>query len=389
MAKRPTTSRRKAPKELVSIAAAAAGVEAGALANLAEGIANYEINTVADLTAAASRVRRTPTVQELVDPAFTLPEPQRVTDDEIGKPMTKGEAVSRPLPNIDERSVCIAVVRGKFGNMKKASTGSITVDADKAMLALSKRLLNSPELRDIEQLDRQIQEYLTNLCLPSLFKTGVYRLPIPLVEQVEKALNEFKERRDLLVEKFVAAYPASVREVRAQLKGMYDPRDYPSAESVRAQFRFEWQYVTTGVPGQLKAINAALFEQEREKASLKLRDAAEECRQVLRAGMLEIVRHMTERLQPSEDGKKKVFRNSLVENVNAFLRTFEMRDVTDDAEMAGLVKKARDLMNGVDPETLRDDELIRRQVQEGFTKLGNALEPLVVERGTRAIELED
>ena len=312
-----------------------------------------------------------------------------ITDAAEGAVITKEQAIRRPLPNIDERSVCIAVVRGKFGNSKKASTGQITVDADKTMLALSKRLLNSPELRDIEQLDRQIQEYLTNLCLPSLFKNGVYRLPIPLVEQVEQALIEFKTRRELLVEKFVAAYPAAVREVRAQLQTLYDPRDYPSLESVRAQFRFEWQYITTGVPGQLRAINAALFEQEREKASAKLRDAAEECRQVLRAGMLETVKHMAERLKPAEDGKKKVFRNSLVENINAFLRTFEMRDVTDDAELAGLVKKARDLMNGVDPDTLRDDELIRQKVQAEFTVIQASLEPLVVERGTRSIELED
>ena len=75
--------------------------------------------------------------------------------------------------------------------------------------------------------------------------------------------------------------------------------------------------------------------------------------------------------------------------MHSFLNTFALQNVTDDAELAGLVSKARQLVDGVDATTLRSDDLVRKSVAEGFAELRAQLDKLIVERGTREITFDE
>ena len=51
-------------------------------------------------------------------------------------------------------------------------------------------------------------------------------------------------------------------------------------------------------------------------------------------------------------------------------------------------RKARAVMAGVDDATLRTDDLVRQRIAEEMLKLKAALDPLIVDVGTRQITLE-
>lgn len=309
-----------------------------------------------------------------------------------------------PKGTILDRAVCLVLNFAKFGNHKKASVAKIMEIArdevrashdqvtpnqtfNRSMVSASKKLLDSKELKAVTDLDRRVMVYLSNLALPSMFKSGVHLIPIPLVEKIETDLRTFRDERTALVDRFCEVYPDQVREVERLLCDLFNPLDYPTVEKVRLSFEFEWQYVTFGVPGTLKAIKASLFEDEKNKHAKKLEEAADACRMAMRVGMAELADKMADRLKTDDGGKKKIFKASTVENVSQFLRTFEMRNVTDDEELGVLVAKARELMNGIDPDMLRNDEDIRRSVQAGFDEIAKSLETMGVDRHTRAIDL--
>ena len=65
------------------------------------------------------------------------------------------------------------------------------------------------------------------------------------------------------------------------------------------------------------------------------------------------------------------------------------KNIADDKELKTLVGKAKDLLKGVDPEILRDDEAARQQVHAGMAEIKETLDKLVVERPTRMISFED
>lgn len=287
------------------------------------------------------------------------------------------------------KTICLALTRGRFGNKRRASMSNVTVDADKSLLSLSKILLDSPELQDIQKLDSSVQSYLRTVAFKSMFKGGVYLIPVSMVQTIIEALEAFAVRREALVDVAVSMYPTRIAETKARLAIVGSFADYPSTEKFRSTFTFEWRLVTFDTPTRLKAISAELFKVEQEKAAVKMAAVADECRDAMRAGLATMIDRLVERLTPDADGKKKTFTQTAVTNINEFLDTFELRNVTDDAELASVVAKARAVMSGVDVKTLRTDDQIRAGVLSKFTDLASSLQPMTIERGSRAIEFDD
>jgi hypothetical protein len=301
---------------------------------------------------------------------------------------------SRTIPTNDqqaavaERAVCISVRKGLPGNRKKVATEEVTVDADAEAVAVSKELLDSPEWKAVKNLDNEVRRYLERKCLPSMFREGVHLVPFGLLETVDAQMEAFAARRRELVDAFCEIYPEKVQSAKLRLRGLYRPSDYPTIDRVRRSFKFDWQYVALGVPGQLAEISMSMFAREREKAEAKWAEAQREIQHVLRAAMAELVDHMVERLTPDpKTGKPKVFFASTVEKLAEFLADFKFRNITDDAALAGLVERAKAMLAGTTAEDLRTGEALRGRVAAGMGELKASLDRIVTDRPTRKIRL--
>lgn len=299
------------------------------------------------------------------------------------------QVLTSEASSVVKNTICIVVRKGRFGTKRKASTADVAVVSDKRLLALSKTIIESPELKKVQQIDGEMSSYLKKLCLKSMFKGGVYLIPIGLVEEVNSQLEVFEEKRKELVEAAVKTYDQRVVETSARLETLNDPQDYPTPARFKQRFYLEWQFVTWETPTRLKEIRPALFEVERQKAAAKLSAVADDCRNAMRLGLKDLVEHVVERLAPDKDGKKKRFSKRTVQNFNEFFRTFELKNVTDDVELANVVVKAKAAMAGVDVGMLKSDEALRAAFQTQFTRLKEELAPMTVDRGTRDIELDD
>jgi hypothetical protein len=326
-------------------------------------------------------------------PAAQLPEAAVVHTPApaIGNSQTGGlaKAVTIEDPGLDiaRKTVCIKVRLSTMGNTRKVSTSQIEADADKALLRVSKFLLDSAELKAIRQFDGEVRQYLYNICLP--FEIGIHLLPIAALQTVENRLRQFAVDRVQLIDAFLVAYPSLCQDAAQRLRGLYNPADYPPIDEVRQQFSLSWQYISFGVPEQLKGISRDVWEQEREKAAQRMAQASSEIQQVLRETMAGLVQHMADRLQTSEDGKPLRFKNSTVSNLVEFLANFEFRNVTDDTELQNLVAQARQMLQGVDAEDLRSTGELRTKVQQGMTNLAAQLDTLVVRAGGRKFRFDE
>jgi hypothetical protein len=74
--------------------------------------------------------------------------------------------------DLAQKTVCIKVRLQRLGNTRKVSTSQIEVDSDKALLRVSKHLIDSAELRQITNFDSEVRRYLYNTCLP--FEVGIH-----------------------------------------------------------------------------------------------------------------------------------------------------------------------------------------------------------------------
>jgi hypothetical protein len=286
-----------------------------------------------------------------------------------------------------KQTVFIKVHLGLLGNTRKVSPSQVEVDADKALIRVSKTLLDSPELQAVRALDGDVRHFLYDMCLP--FDVGIHLLPLCLVETVEEKLHRFQDKRAELVESFLSAYPRLCHEAAGRLRTLYNPTDYPPIHDVRSRFTFTWQYVSYGVPEQLREISARFFEEEREKAVVAMSEACTEIQQVMRASLLELVNHLRERLADQADGKPQRLRESTVQKLRDFLATFDLRNVVDDQELKEQVEKARALLEGVSTDALRNMPLIRSRVREGMAELATRMDVLVGDRVSRKFRFDE
>ena len=302
-------------------------------------------------------------------------------------PEPNGQA--RERVNITERTVCVSLTIKSLGNSRKVSNSQVTVDADKDLIRVSKTLLDSQELKAIKTLDGAVRQYLYTRALPSLFRSGIYLVPTELVEQVDARLLTFREDREKAVDLLINAYPVLKADAQERLRSTYNEGDYPDEETLRRQFSMSWRYIAFETPEKLRGINPAIFQREREKAEQAWESATDEIRGLLRQAFADLVGHMAERLQPGDDGKKKVFKNTLVSNLAEFLETFDLRNVTDDDELKRLVDRAKAMLGGVEPQDLRDNEALRDSLGQSMTKIKGDLDSMLTTKPSRAISFDD
>jgi hypothetical protein len=296
-----------------------------------------------------------------------------------------------PEANLFEKAVCLTLTMGRFGNTRKAPIANITVQADKKRLRLSKQLLVCPELDKIESFDNALRTWTQSRCLPmpAVFK-GSYVLPLGAVEEVSERLERAeKQERPVLVEDFCRAYPGAVEQARLDLGDLFDSANYPGLGRVRAMFYLDYRYFSLSTASKLRDFSVTLFREERDKAARLWQETMEEGQQYLRNLLLETVKHARERLEAGTDGKPKVFRNSLVKNINDFLDTFQIRNIADDRELAGLVEEMRRLASGVGAEDLRSDDKLRQAWAGELTRIERSLASMVIDKPTRRITFDD
>lgn len=316
------------------------------------------------------------------------------------------------VSNLQQNAVLLSVKRGRLRTRRRISSNAVQSDADPGVLYVAKEILESKELDAINQHDAQIGNYLSKICLPGPFKAGMYLLPVRLIEPTIKRLDEAARERDVMVEDFMAWYERAYRYAQAdeelaaalvaedaayaefkawrdRLGSLWTPSDFPTPQQVREKFVFDVQVLELQTPGKLKAISKELYQRELAKMQNVWEGASEKITSVLMEEFQKLTAHMAERLTADQDGKPKVFRDSLVKNMVEWFDLFDARNLANDEQLKALVERARRTILGIDVETIRDSEGLRADLSKEFQAITAELDRAIIERPARKLDLED
>jgi hypothetical protein len=98
-----------------------------------------------------------------------------------------------------------------------------------------------------------------------------------------------------------------------------------------------------------------------------------------------MVDHVVDRLS----GEKKVFRDSLIENIRGFLSDFSQLNINDDKALESQVNRCRAILEGVDPKTLRSDEGFRSEIAKRMGMVQEQLDAMMIARPKRKIRVPE
>jgi hypothetical protein len=150
-------------------------------------------------------------------------------------------------------------------------------------------------------------------------------------------------------------------------------------------FAVDWDFPSVEPPSYLMQLNPELYEQERRRMVARFEEAVRMAEEAFTAEFQKLVSHLVERLTGQEDGKPKVFRNSIVENIREFFERFRMLNVRSNADLEDLVQTAQRALKGASPQDLRDDGRLRAHIATQLSGLQASLDGLLVDRPRRRV----
>jgi hypothetical protein len=150
-------------------------------------------------------------------------------------------------------------------------------------------------------------------------------------------------------------------------------------------FGVEWDFPSVEPPGYLAELNPALFEEECRRVSARFDEALALTEEAFSTELTGLISHLSERLSGAVDGKPKVFRDSAVTNLVEFFDRFRRLNVRSNDQLETLVAQAREVVQGIEPQSLRENRILRDTVAGELGELRQSLEQLLVERPRRNI----
>jgi hypothetical protein len=189
-------------------------------------------------------------------------------------------------------------------------------------------------------------------------------------------------RSGLLSANLDVAYDAIKADARRRLGKLFDPTDYPL--SIRGQFAVEWDFPSVEPPNYLMRLSPEIYQQEQERVARRFEDAVTLAEQAFVSEFSKIVAHLTERLSGS-NGERKVFRDSAVGNLREFFDRFRYLSVRSNEDLERLVDQAQQMVQGIGPQDLRDNDSLRANVVQQLTAVQATLDGMIVSQPRRRI----
>jgi hypothetical protein len=252
----------------------------------------------------------------------------------------------------------------------------------------SKFLMPEKSLDDIQKQAGIARNWLRAYSLPFPLK-GACFIPFDLIEQVDTTLQSIKNEFNSRVEWFVERYPLFREMVRVPLEraGLFNEDEYPM--NIQDKFSFQWRFIQMSAPGENKLLSPDFIRREQAKFIETLKEAEQLGIQALRGEFIALINNAVDRLTLGpEDEKKKIFKNSTVEKFSEFFETFTARNCFGDSDLSTLVEKAKLVMNGITPDSLRSDDKFRTEIALEIAKVKTEIDSGIINLPGRKLSFD-
>lgn len=249
----------------------------------------------------------------------------------------------------------------------KANTDKVVADnhaqSKDAALVTKRLFVDNPKLDAINKQASLIRNYLPSVTLP--WMGNLKMLPIALLPAVMDELNDMKFEFDKRVQDFIQDYNVQVSGMAFKLGAMFDRAEYPHANEIAGKFKVSWDIAPVPISGDFRVdAENSLREELRLAYEQTMTERIQEVNTLLWDKLKGCLDKLAERLSDDEDGKSKVFRDSLVDNAVELCELLKSLNVAGDKDLERARKDLEGALLGVSPKDLRDQEDVRASVRE-------------------------
>lgn len=257
-------------------------------------------------------------------------------------------------------------------------------EASTELVTASKRLIDTkhPAYKAVTAIKSQAAAFWRGITLPYP-QEGVRLIRQEDVSGFETRMQEFKAQLEAAVANLQLEYETIKEKAREKLGSLYNSEDYPA--NLDGVFAISWEYPPIEPPRYLMQFNPQLYAQEQNKIQRRFEDAVALAEQAFAEELSGLVSHLIERLTEEPGGKKKAFRASTIENFKEFYENFRRMNVRSNAELETLISQANELVSGVDPRDLRQNQELQSTLRTQMSELKTSIDSVITQAPRRRI----
>lgn len=257
--------------------------------------------------------------------------------------------------------------------------------AEGKFLSAGKKLLDTshPAFKAVTAIRGRAIAYWKGVSLP-FPEPGVRLIRQDAITDFDDEIAGFRNELDEAVAELDRHYDELRSAARERLGDLFDASDYPP--SLIGAFAIEHDFPSVEPPPYLQQLSPELYQQECQRVQARFDEAVQLAEQAFLDELSKLVEHLTERLSGQVDGKPKVFRDSAITNLTEFFERFRRLNVRSNEQLDELVINAQQVVRGVEPQQLRDNQSLRQQVATQMTAVQASLDGLLVDRPRRNIQ---
>jgi hypothetical protein len=258
-------------------------------------------------------------------------------------------------------------------------------DAEGQFLSAGKKLLDTKHtaFRAVTAIRTKISDYWRGLSLP-FPEPGVRLIKLDSVESFDRTMADYRAELDDAVANLDRHFDELKRAAARRLGSLFNSSDYP--ETLRGLFGVAWDYPAIDPPDYLVQLAPDLYQREHERVRARFEEAVRLAEQAFIDEFARVVGHLTERITGTDDdGSPKVFRDTVITNLEEFFERFRSLNVHNNQQLDELVAQAQRVVRNVGAQDLRDSESLRSQVATQLSRVQASLDAMLVDRPRRRI----
>ncbi|MDH3718735.1 MAG: hypothetical protein OES79_11505 [Planctomycetota bacterium] len=307
----------------------------------------------------------------------------------LDEPVTSTASVPSPAQRLRATMAAVRVSLQWLGVRKaltpqQKSQAADTFGAEGEYLSAGKKLLDTSHsaFKAVTAVRGRITQFSKSLSLPYP-EPGIRLIRQDKIETFNAQMTELREELSEAVWRLDEHFAELKSTARERLGSLFDSADYP--ETLLGMFGVSWDFPSVEPPNYLQQLNPQLYQQECQRVAGRFDEAVQLAEQAFMEELARLVSHLTERLTGQTDGKPKVFRDSVVENLTEFFDRFRQLNVRSNEDLDHLVDQAQQVVRGIEPRELRENHVLRQSVARELAEVQNVLDDLLVDRPRRNI----
>jgi len=228
-------------------------------------------------------------------------------------------------------------------------------------------LAGSSKLEEIGKIANACRGWMYTVTQP-WGDNGDRILPVATLLEFKSRLTDYEQQFGKAVNEFLNDYDTLVAAAAFQLGDLFNREDYPSRETIEAKFAMRYTMTPLPQAGDFRVDvgNDGLKELQDQYERVmhdRVVGAMTEAWERLHDVLTRMSERLTDATDENGDPKRKIFRDSLIDNAVEICHLLKTFNITNDMRMDEMRKQLEDALQHIDAQTLRDSDHLRIQTK--------------------------